>query len=135
MADQSKDMLSREIDEELRRERLLKLWDQYGTYIVAAAVLVVVGVGGWKYYEYRQNLAAEAASTRYIIALRDYAVGKPGDAQKNLENMITTAPRGYATLARLRAGAYERSAGNPTEAIAIYSEVADDSSADPVLAD
>jgi hypothetical protein len=135
MADQSKDMLAREIDEELRRERLIKVWDQYGTYIIAAAVLVVAGVGGWKYYDYRQNMAAEAASTRYIIALRDYAVGKPEDAQKNLENLITTAPHGYATLARLRAGAYERSAGNPVEAMAVYSDVADDSSADPLLAD
>ena len=38
MADEPKDMMAREIDEELRRERLLKLWDTYGTYVLAAAV-------------------------------------------------------------------------------------------------
>ena len=32
MVDQ-RDSLAREIDEELRREQLLKLWEQYGTYI------------------------------------------------------------------------------------------------------
>jgi hypothetical protein len=135
MADQSKDMLAREIDEELRRERLLQLWDRYGTYVLAAAVLVVGGVGGYKYYDYQQNLAAEAASTQYIIALRDFAIGKPEEAQRNLEKLVPNAPRGYATLARLRAAAYERSAGNSEEAALIYNEVATDSAVDPVLGD
>ena len=36
----------REIDEELRRENLLKLWSRYGSYIIAAAVLVVLIAGG-----------------------------------------------------------------------------------------
>ena len=51
------DMLAREIDEELRRERLLKFWDQYGTYILAMALAVVVGVGGYKFYESRRAQA------------------------------------------------------------------------------
>jgi hypothetical protein len=54
MADSLKDLMSREIDEELRREQLLKLWDKSGTYVLAGVVLVVLGVGGWKYYENRQ---------------------------------------------------------------------------------
>ena len=135
MADQGRDMLSREIDEELRRERLLKLWDQYGTYIIVAAVLVVLGIGGWKWYESRQIAAAESASLQYIIALRDYALGKPEDATKNLENLLPKAPHGYAQLSRLRMAAYERASGNTPEAMGLYSEVADDGSADAVLAD
>jgi hypothetical protein len=135
MADQGRDMLSREIDEELRRERLLKLWDQYGTYFLIAAALVIVGVGGWRWYESRQTAAAESASLQYIIALRDYAIGKPEDAQKNLENLLPKAPHGYAQLSRLRMAAYERSSGNIPEAIGLYSEVADDSSADAILVD
>ncbi len=135
MADEPKDMLAREIDEELRRERLLKLWDQYGTYILAAAVLVVGGVGGMKYYDYRQQTAAETASTQYIVALRDFALGKPDDGQKVLEKFIPSAPRGYATLARLRLAASERAGGNVDEALSIYGEVANNSAADSILAD
>ena len=48
MVDQ-RDSLAREIDEELRREQLLKLWEQYGTYVIAAAVLIIAGIGGYKY--------------------------------------------------------------------------------------
>jgi hypothetical protein len=135
MADEPKDMLAREIDEELRRERLLKIWDQYGTYILAAAVLIVVGVGGVKYHQYSQQQASEEASVKYIIALRDFAIGHAADAQKNLEAFIPAAPAGYATLARLRLAAHDRSAGNTDAALAAYDEIAGDSSVDPILAD
>jgi hypothetical protein len=62
MTDQ-RDSLAREIDEELRREQLLKLWEQYGTYIIAAAVLIIAGIGGW--HEHRRIQAAEAAGARF----------------------------------------------------------------------
>ena len=42
----------REVDEELRRERMMKLWERYGIYVVAVAVLVVVAVGGWRVWEW-----------------------------------------------------------------------------------
>lgn len=129
------DMLAREIDEELRRERLFRLWDMYGTYILVAALVVVVGVGGYKFYESRQAQAREAASTRYIIGLRDFAMNKPGDAQKTLDDLAANAPAGYATLSRLRLAGYDQGAGNVAEAIAGYEELARDSSVDPILAD
>ena len=37
-----------EVDEEVRREQLKKLWDKYSIYIVGAAFLVVAAVGGWR---------------------------------------------------------------------------------------
>src|SRR5262245_26871062 len=105
MAD-TRDTMAREIDDELRRERLLKLWDQYGTYVLAGALAIVVIVGGYKYNEGRIAQANEAASTNYIVALRDFAISKPADAQKALEALVATAPAGYATLSRLRIAAY-----------------------------
>ena len=41
-----------EVDEEVRREQLKKLWDRYSIYIVAAAILVVAAVGGWRMARY-----------------------------------------------------------------------------------
>ena len=38
-----------EVDEEVRREQLHKLWAQYGNYLIAACVLLVVAVGGWQH--------------------------------------------------------------------------------------
>ena len=129
------DALAREIDEELRRERLLRLWDQYGTYVLAVALAVVVGVGGYKFYESRMAQANEAASTRYIVGLRDFAINKPAEAQKALEDLVANAPAGYATLRRLRLAAYEEGAGHVDDAIAAYEDIAKDSGIDPVLVD
>src|SRR6266705_1975508 len=38
----------REIDEEVRRERLRKVWDQYSNVIIAMALLIIIGIGGWR---------------------------------------------------------------------------------------
>jgi hypothetical protein len=135
MAEEPKDLLAKEIDEELRREQLLRLWDTYGTYVLAAVLAVVVGVGGWKYYEHQQAVASEAASTRYIIALRDFAVNRPAEAQKALEELAAGAPAGYAQLTRLRLAAHDAAAGQTAEAVAAFDGIAKDSSIDPLLAD
>ena len=62
-----------EIDEDLRREQLKKIWDRYSTLIVAVAVLIIAGVGGWRGYEYFQaKKAAEAGSAfEAAVALAD----------------------------------------------------------------
>ena len=129
------DMLAREIEEELRRDRLWQLWDKYGTYILAVALAVVVGVGGYKFYESRLAQANETASTRFIIGLRDFAMNKPGEAQKALEDLAANAPAGYATLSRLRLAGYDQGAGNIAEATSAYEDIAKDSGVDPILAD
>lgn len=129
------DMMAREIDEELRRERLLQLWDRYGTYIVAAAIAFVVGVIAYQYYQRRQTEANEAAGVQYIIALRDLAFNKNAEAEKVLEEIVANAPSGYAALARLRLAATGQRAGNAEDAAAAYDEIADDSGVDPIFAD
>jgi hypothetical protein len=132
---QEPDLMSREIEEELRRERLFKLWDTYGLYVVAAAVLLVLGVAGWQYYTHRQARASEAASAEYLEALMLFNGNRPYDAQKALEDLLAKAPAGYAILARLRLAAYDVAEGNTAEALDAYDKIAKDKSIDPLLAD
>ena len=51
-----------EVDEEVRREQLKKLWDRYGIVVIAAAVLIIAGVAGYRGYQYW--LAKQAASRK-----------------------------------------------------------------------
>lgn len=135
MAD-DRDVLAREVDEELRREQLLKLWQQYGTYVVGAVVLVIAGVGGWKFYEGRKLASEQAAGLRFSLAMRDTAKpdAKP-DTPSALDDIARNGPSGYATLAKLRLAGADRTAGKTQDAIAKYEAVASDRRTDPLFAD
>lgn len=134
MTDQ-RDSLAREIDEELRREQLLKLWEKYGTHAVAAVVVLILGVGGFKYYEQRSAAAAEAAGDRFTAAARAAAQDKAADAQKSLEELASSGPASYAVLARVRLAAAERDAGKADQALSTLEAIAKQSGVDPLLAD
>jgi hypothetical protein len=130
-----KDSLIREVDEELRREQLLKLWEQYGTYAVAVALLLIASVGGYKYYEHRRLIAAEAAGAEFATATKELTQNKTAQAQSELEEITKTGPAGYATLARLRLAAALRVAGKTLEAAAAYEAISGEPGVDPMLGD
>jgi hypothetical protein len=134
MADQT-DHFMREVQEEMRRERLTRLWDRFGIFIIAGAVLLVLGVGGYKFVEHRNLSARQAAGVEFESAARHAAEGKAQEAHKAFEAMINNAPPGYGVLARLRnAGAYATE-GKRDEAVAGYDAVSKDAAADPLLRD
>jgi len=134
MIDQ-RDSLAREVDEELRREQLLKLWERYGTYIVAAAILLIAAIGGYKFWDHRRQLAAEAAGARFSLAGREIQHNNKAEAEKTLEDIARSSPAGYAALARLKLAAAAREAGRTAEALATYETLAKEGGTDPLLAD
>ena len=103
-----------EVDEEVRREQLKKLWDRYSIYIIAAALLIIAAVAGWRGYEYLEAQKAAAAGAAFDAALELAEQNKHVEAQAAFEQLATTAPAGYRMLARLRA-AGEAAARDPLE--------------------
>lgn len=132
MADKN-DTLLREVDEELRRERLEKLWDRYGIYVVLAAALFVLGVAGSQYMKTRNVAASQAAGARYEEALRLSAEGKAEEAAKAFSALVESGPQGYATLARLQLAGAAVEAGRTADAVAIYDALARDGGVDALL--
>ena len=133
MAEQD-NTLFREVDEELRREQILKIWKQYGTYIVAVAAAIPLGVGGYQIYGQRQQAAIEASGTAYDAAAQLISGGKPEEARAALDKIAKGGPVGYATLARLRLAATDAKAGKTDAAVATYQALAKDGD-DKLLAD
>ena len=64
------DEFIREVDEEYRRDQVAKIWQRYNGVIIGAAILLVVAVGGWRYWEHVQETRSQAAAVRYEDALR-----------------------------------------------------------------
>ncbi len=93
----------REVDEDYRREQLVKIWKTYQLWFIVAAVLIIAATAGYRVYRHFSLAAAEAAGARYEAALQLATDGKPAEAQAAFEDIGRTGPKGYATLARLRA--------------------------------
>jgi hypothetical protein len=115
-----------EVDEEVRREQLKKLWDNYSLYFIALMVLIVAAVGGWRGYQYLEAKKAAEAGAVFEKAVELSEQGKHAEAETAFADLAAKAPSGYGTLARLRAAA-EASTRDPKAAAKMYDDIAADS--------
>jgi hypothetical protein len=134
MADRG-DVFLREVDEELRREQITKLFERYGVYIIGVAVLILVGIGGTKWWQYRTAAEAEATGARFHAAAQLAAAGKSDEALASLSAITADGGDGYRALARLRAAGGLSVQGKTAEAVARYEALAADAKAEPLLRD
>jgi hypothetical protein len=123
-----------EIEEDIRKERMEKLWRRYGPFVIAAAVLVVLGVSGWRGWEWYSAKQAEEAGSRYESALVLAREGKAAEAEAALRALAADGPSGYALLARFRS-ATELASTDKAGAAARFEEIAQDISVPSGLRD
>jgi hypothetical protein len=123
-----------EVDEEVRREKLQKLWDRYQVLIVGAALLIVVGVGGWRGYEWWQAKRAAEAGGAFQTAMALSAEGKHAEAEAAFANVAEKGAPGYRDLARLQAAA-ELAQRDPKAAVETYDALAADTRMNDTLRD
>ncbi|CCD95975.1 conserved hypothetical protein [Bradyrhizobium sp. ORS 375] len=116
-----------EVDEEVRREQLKKLWDRYSIFIIAVAVLIIVGVGGWRGYQYLEAQKAAEAGTAFNKAIELSEQNKHAEAEKAFADVAAMAPSGYRMLARFHQAA-EAAVRDKAAAVKLYDELAADRS-------
>jgi hypothetical protein len=116
----------REIDEELRRDNLLKLWSRYGRYIVAVAVAVLLLAGGFVAWRNHQVSERLAQSARYAGAVALGRAGKSADARIVFES-VAREGGGYSVLAAFENAALLAKSGDRKGAVAAYDRIADSS--------
>jgi hypothetical protein len=131
-----------EVEEDLRAERARALLQRYGFWLIAAAVLVVVGAGGYEFWQYRSRQSREQDAALFISATQT-AQPTPGglpeakrkEALAGFARVADQGSEGYRTLARLRAAALKADGGDLSGANALWDEVTADSQADRLLRD
>lgn len=116
-----------EVDEEVRREQLKRLWDRYSILIIALAVLIVAAVGGWRGYQYLEGKKAAEAGDAFNKAIELSEQGKHAEAEKAFTDLAAKSPAGYRALARLRA-AGEAASSDPKAAVKMFDDIAADGS-------
>jgi hypothetical protein len=123
-----------EVDEEVRREQLKKLWDRYSIYLIALAVLIVAGMAAWRGYEYWVAKKAAAAGAEFEAAIALNEEGKRAEAEAAFAKVAAEAPAGYRVLARMRAaGALAQS--KPADAVKAYDEISADTAVGTIWQD
>ena len=124
----------REIDEELRRDNLLKLWSRYGRYLIALAVLVLLIAGGIVAWRDHQITERRAQSTRYAAALSLAREGKDTEAAK-VFGAIAQEGGGYGVLASFQEAGLLAKSGDRKGAVAAYDRIARTGGLDPAFRD
>ncbi len=116
-----------EIDEDLRRDQIRKLWERYSGLIVAVVILVIAGVGGWRFYQSNEARKAGESGSAFEAAVALSDQNKPAEAEAAFAKLATDGTKGYRALARLR-GAAEAAKRDPKAAVQLYDAIAADGS-------
>ncbi len=119
----------REVEEDVRRERLKGLWDRYGLLVVGLAVLIVLGTAGWRGWEWYTERQAAGAGETYYEALMLAERGDASAARAAFED-IAEGGGPFAPLARLRVAAELAETGERAAATEAYDALAADSGLD-----
>jgi hypothetical protein len=123
-----------EVDEEVRREQLQKLWQRYGNYLIGLCVLVVVAVGAWRGYQWWETKQAAQSGAAFEQAVSLAEVGKHQEAEAAFAKLASDGTAGYRVLARLRQAA-ELALTDRKAAVGAYDTIAADNSAGQVIQD
>jgi len=116
----SSDTLIREVDEELRRDRMRKFWRQAGPWVIGGAVAVVLVVAGYEGWTWWQKTQSARSSDQFYAAAK-IADGTDLDAAKKaLDGVIAQGSGGYPMLAQFREAALLAQNGKIDEAVAAY---------------
>lgn len=119
-----------EVDEDVRRDKAEDLWRKYQTPIFVIAVLIVAATGAWSYYQDKRLKAAEAANARFVAAVALADEGKNAEAAAAFDAVAKDAPKGYATLARIRAAEVR---SDKKQAIKELNEIGEDKDVDKLM--
>lgn len=125
----------REIDQDLRRDRAADAARRYGVIVGGVALVVILGVGGWRFMEYRASQQAATTGVAFEQAVKQLRAG--GDAavgDRELDAIAAKSAGGYPALARFRL-ASQKAATDKAAAIAAFDALAADAKLDQSLRD
>lgn len=129
----SDDGFFREVEEELRSERLKTFWERYGVFIVAGALLIVALTAGYRAWDWYSTRQASASGDRFLEALNLANDGQSDQALEQLRALEGDGFGQYPVLARMRAATVELERGEADAAVAAFDSIAADRSVPTAL--
>ena len=126
------DLFIQEIDDDLRQDQFHQLWQDYGQYGVGLAVMLVLGVAGYKGWQTYDLSNREAASARFSLAMNIDPAKEPDAAFKAFQGIAADGKAGYTLLARFQQAKLLANGGNAKGAAEAYRVLAADNGIDEI---
>lgn len=121
------DSFIQEVTEEVRQDRMYRLWKKYAPYGIAVVVAAIAASAGWTWMKHREAEKAREAGAAFLATEID-SVEKEQELVAKIEGPA-------AVVARLRLAAAKADAGDAEGAVALYREIASEAGLDPAYAD
>ncbi|WP_165961117.1 tetratricopeptide repeat protein [Qipengyuania sediminis] len=127
--------LLREVDDAVRQDDLASFASRYGRQIAIGAGVLVLGFGGWLFWDNRQEAARQAESEAIIAALDRTQAANWADAAAAAAPLISESAEGPKASARLIAAGAAAEQNNVSEAEKQLSDLTADASAPQAMRD
>ena len=124
----------REVDEDVRSDRLSKAWSRYSILVYGAAAAIVIATAAFTYTRHERTAAAEASGAKFAAAQDLAKSGKPAEAEAAFTALAKDSPAGVRALVLLRA-AEEQGLSDRAGAVKAFDALAADSAVPPLLQD
>lgn len=116
----------REVDENLRRDRLRDFFKENGSWLVAAVVIFLAASGGiiwWKQYSVQRN---EAQVEKLAQIYKDVGAGNTAQAPQQLSDLSQSGSKAVRASAQFASAAIALQKGDTKGATATYTSLAND---------
>ena len=125
----------REVDEDLRHERYLKLWRRWRYWLLGVGVAALGVAVAVVLIDNARESAREAEGRQFAAAIAGIEAGRGSEAVERLAALAAESETGYAALARLAEADARARRGDVSGAVHTYDIMAGDSRLDPLYRD
>ncbi len=115
----------REVDEELRKERMNRFVTRWGWAIIAGFVLVLAAIGGYFWWQNRQQEQAGKQGETLLEALDSMESGARSAAEPKIASLVGSDIHGYRAAALFSRANSQLAANNRAAALATLRGIAD----------
>lgn len=100
LSPQSNEAFLREVDEELRKDQALHVWQNYGRWIIVAVIAALVAFGGWLYWQTHQEGQRGLEGEKFQAAFKALGENKAQLAETPLKELAESDTPGFNAMAR-----------------------------------
>lgn len=100
LSPQSNEAFMREVDEELRKDQALHVWQNYGRWIIGAVIAGLIAFGGWLYWQSHSDARRGEEGEKLKAAVKALNESKAQEADAPLKELAASSSTGFSAAAR-----------------------------------